>query len=77
MAYPPVPEGPITVPPSGYLPEAEQLAVLLDALAGVELGAWDESILEWLAGWDWPTVATVASLIKRARRVGDCDVRAG
>jgi hypothetical protein len=36
-------------------------------LRGVPLGAHDERIVEWLAGWDEPTTLTVASLIERAR----------
>lgn len=36
-------------------------------LAGIELGAYDERILAWIAGWDTPTVVTIASLLHRAR----------
>ncbi|MGW6210909.1 hypothetical protein [Streptomyces sp. NPDC055109] len=36
--------------------------------AGVELGSYDLRIVDWLAGLDWPTVATIASLIRRAHR---------
>lgn len=43
--------------------------VLRDALAGVELGTYDERMVVWLSGWDVPTVATVASLLYRAREV--------
>jgi hypothetical protein len=41
--------------------------VIRDALAGVELGAYDEQIVKWLAGYDCPTVVTLASLIYRVR----------
>jgi hypothetical protein len=34
--------------------------------AGVELGAYDHSILLWLSGWEPSTVAVVAGLIARA-----------
>ncbi|MEV0994630.1 hypothetical protein [Nonomuraea sp. NPDC050202] len=44
--------------------------VLRDALAGVELGAYDERMVVWLSGWDVPTVATVASLLYRVRALG-------
>ena len=37
------------------------------ALSGVELGTYDRQIVEWLAGWDPPTVAVVCGLITRAR----------
>jgi hypothetical protein len=37
------------------------------ALSGVELGTYDLQIVEWLAGWDPPTVAVVCGLITRAR----------
>ncbi|MET8536930.1 hypothetical protein ABZV67_35200 [Streptomyces sp. NPDC005065] len=40
------------------------MATLADA--GVELGSHDQRIAEWLAGWEWSTVATIASWVKRA-----------
>lgn len=72
-----IPDGPIgsapwhtirTDPLEPSTPVHEQ--VLRDALAGVELGAYDETIVGWLATWDAPTVATVASLIYRVRGLG-------
>lgn len=65
---PNVPVEPISTAPVGYVPEADQLAVLIKELhsAGVELGTYDERIAKWVAGWDWSTVATVASWIYRA-----------
>jgi hypothetical protein len=45
------------------------------ALDGVPLGADDERILHWLAGWDVPTVATVVSLLRRTHHTAagqDC-----
>lgn len=69
-----IPSGPIhttpwtairTTPTEPTRPVFEK--VLRDALAGVELGSEDERILSWLAGWDAPTVATVASLLYRVR----------
>jgi hypothetical protein len=42
--------------------------------AGVELGAYDHSILLWLAGWELATCAVVAGLITRTHaRVLDND----
>ena len=46
---------------------AEYLAALREPLAGLPLGTYGEQIMRWLAGWDLPTVATVASLFRRAR----------
>jgi len=65
-----VPGGPVEAPPRGFMPEAEQAQILADVLAGIELGAWDRQIVQWLAGWDTCTVLTVASLIARARATG-------
>ncbi|MGQ0575048.1 MAG: hypothetical protein ACT4RN_12715 [Pseudonocardia sp.] len=48
----------------------DRAAALAHALDGVELGAHDARVLAWLAGWDNPTVATVCSLIRRARLAG-------
>lgn len=45
----------------------DRTAALVHALAGVELGVHDARVVAWLAGWDNPTVATVCSLIHRAR----------
>jgi hypothetical protein len=65
-----VPGGPVQTPPHGFMPQAEQAQILADVLAGIELGAWDQQIVQWLAGWDACTVLTVASLIARARAAG-------
>ncbi|MGO9294496.1 MAG: hypothetical protein ACLP52_11595 [Streptosporangiaceae bacterium] len=66
-AQPPVPPGPIETAPPGFLPRAGQAQILANALAGLELGAWDRRILHWLANWDTCTVLTIASWITRAR----------
>ena len=65
-----LPAGPVEVPPAGFAPRAEQAEMLAGVLAGVELGAWDRRIVDWLAGWDASTVVTVASLIARSRAAG-------
>lgn len=62
-----VPSGPLDRDPGGFYPRDEQRTMLLDVLAGVELGVWDKSIVEWLSGYDASTVVTIASLIQRAR----------
>jgi hypothetical protein len=46
---------------------AEYLTALHEPLAGIALGTYDQRMLAWLAGWDVPTVGTVASLLHRAR----------
>lgn len=38
--------------------------------AGVELGAFDRSIIGWLAGWEPAIVAVISGLIGRARHAG-------
>jgi hypothetical protein len=64
----PVSDGPISRAPYGFVEDGDQRAALLAELeaAGVELGLYDLRIVNWLAGWDWSTLATVASLIRRA-----------
>jgi hypothetical protein len=67
---PGVPAGPVEVPPPGFVPKAGQAEILAGVLDGIELGAWDRRIVEWMAGWDASTVLTVASWIARARAAG-------
>ena len=64
---PGVPAGPVEVPPRGFAPEGDRAEILAAVLAGIELGAWDRRIAEWLAGWDTATVLTIASWIARSR----------
>lgn len=45
-------------------------AMLTSALVDVELGAYDERIVQWLMRWDVGTIATVASLLRRAWQAG-------
>ncbi len=65
-----VPAGPVETPPPGFVPKAGRAEILAGMLAGIELGAWDRRILEWMAGWDASTVLTVASWLARARAAG-------
>jgi len=51
----------------------DRVAALLEALDGVELGAYDRRIVEWLADWDNSVVGTVASLIYRTRAIRASD----
>jgi hypothetical protein len=66
-APPEVPAGPVEEAPRGFVPAARRAEILAGALAGIELGAWDRRIAEWLAGWDAATVLTIASWIARSR----------
>lgn len=45
----------------------DYLDALHEPFAGIDLGAYDERMIRWLAGWDQPTVGTVASLLHRVR----------
>ena len=65
-----VPAGPVEVPPAGCVSGAVQAQILAGVLAGIELGAWDQRILSWLAGLDASTVLTVASWVARSRAAG-------
>lgn len=62
-------DGPIDQPPMAFVPGDEQRRMLTDVLSGLELGAWDERILTWLAGWDTCTTVTIASWLRRVRGV--------
>ncbi|MFJ4786158.1 hypothetical protein [Streptomyces sp. NPDC088794] len=66
----PISDGPLSNAPFGYSPDSSQRVALYAELAnaGVELGTYDRRIVDWIAGWDYPTVATIASLIRRAGR---------
>lgn len=46
---------------------ADRAAALTEPLHGITLGVYDRRIVEWLAGWDIPTIGGVASLLHRAR----------
>jgi hypothetical protein len=50
---------------SPELARADRVAAIREALAGVELGAYDERMIEWLAGWD---ISSFALLTMRSRR---------
>jgi uncharacterized repeat protein (TIGR03917 family) len=63
-----IPTGPIDRVPTGLA--ADQFGdAVRGALAGVQLGRYDEHVMGWLAGrLDAPTVITIVSLVRRARR---------
>jgi hypothetical protein len=61
---------PFTCYPAGayrYEGAEERRAALVEALHGVELGAYDRRIVEWLIDWEVSTVAVVVSLLWRVR----------
>jgi hypothetical protein len=62
-----VPIGPVDREPRGRLDQVGREAVLCEALtaASVELGAYDQRILGWLAGWEPATVVVVVSWLRR------------
>lgn len=68
MTIDPVPTSPVETAPRGFVPDAQQLEELHDVLgrAGVQLGAYDRRITEWLSGWEWSTVATITGWVQRA-----------
>ena len=55
--------------------EQRHLALLLDALDGVELTATERRTLEWIAGRDDETVNNVTAMITRARLISREPVR--
>ncbi|WP_086564291.1 hypothetical protein [Streptomyces africanus] len=68
----PLDREPIDYPNGEFPSAAERESVLRDALsaAGVETGAYDDRIVKWLAGWEWSTLATIASWVQRAGQGG-------
>ena len=48
--------------------QADRLALLLDAIGGISIGARERASLVWLAGFESDTVANVAAVIGRLRR---------
>jgi hypothetical protein len=56
-------------------PTEQRKAAVLGALHGVALGAYDQRIVCWLAGWDVPVVAAVVSLLWRARHAASQESR--
>jgi hypothetical protein len=53
-----------------FLSKSDRCALLDEALANVELGAYDQQILDWVADWDTDVAVAIASLITRARQAG-------
>lgn len=53
-----------------HLEENQALILNELAAAGVELGAYDLRIVGWMADWEYSTLVTVASWIRRAHATG-------
>jgi hypothetical protein len=66
-----IPAGPVeTAPYLGYCPPEVRLEAFGAVLEGVETGAYDAQIVNWLAGWDDPTCRAIASLMWRCHLAG-------
>lgn len=66
-----LPSGPIDVDPIDVyrtMSLADVRGLLDQALDGLDLGAYDRGIVEWVKACDQPTIVTLASLITRARQ---------
>jgi hypothetical protein len=63
-----IPTQPVDTEPTGFYARDAQADALRDTLtaAGVELGTYDMRIVNWLAGWEWGTLAVIASWVARA-----------
>jgi hypothetical protein len=59
--------GPYDHIPTATLDEESRHALLGEALAGVDLGAYDEQVLSWLGRQPTPVVRSVAGMVERAR----------
>ncbi len=60
--------GPYQRPPVEFITPVRRVAMLHEALQGVELGGWDRRILAHLAHWcDTPTFLSLLGLIERPR----------
>lgn len=62
-----IPTGPIEDEPRGAIEHDDRHQAFAAALDGIELGAHDRRIRDWLAIYEPSTVATICSWILRAR----------
>jgi hypothetical protein len=58
--------GPLESAPGGLVPAEERSAFLAGVMDGVELGAWDRRVADWLAGLDTSTALTIAAWIQHS-----------
>ena len=71
-----IPAGPVEAAPYlGYCPPEVRQEAFSAVLEGVETGAYDTQIVNWLTGWDDPTCRTTASLMWRCRLAGGAEPR--
>jgi hypothetical protein len=74
--HPYIPAGPVEAAPYlGYCPPEVRQEAFSAVLEGVETGAYDTQIVNWLTGWDDPMCRTIASLMWRCRLAGEAEVR--
>jgi hypothetical protein len=71
----PIDREPLDYPEPGVYPSGDHKADILRSVfgtAGVELGAYDERIAQWLADTaDWSTFAVIASWVQRAAQASE------
>jgi hypothetical protein len=66
-----IPPGPVEIAPYlGFCQPETRQAAFAAVLQGVDMGAHDVRIFDWLVGWDDPTCRTIASLMWRCRLAG-------
>ena len=71
-----IPAGAVEAAPYlGYCPPEVRQEAFSAVLEGVETGAYDTQIVNWLTGWDDPTCRTIASLMWRCRLAGAAEER--
>jgi hypothetical protein len=71
-----IPAGPVEAAPYlGYRPPEVRQEAFGAVLEGVETGAYDTQIVNWLTGWDDPTCRTIASLMWRCRLAGGAEAK--
>lgn len=63
-----IPTGPVETEPFAHGPAPLTARTVTEALTagGLELGAYDQRIATWLAGWDNGTILTILSWVARA-----------
>jgi hypothetical protein len=71
--HPYIPDGPVEASPGGFWGFVVRRAALNAVLDGVDLGAYDKRLIEWLLGMDDPTIRTLASLMWRLRLAGHAE----
>ncbi|MCW2900640.1 MAG: hypothetical protein JWO67_2905 [Streptosporangiaceae bacterium] len=62
-------ENVVTTDPTGWrrAVQLDRIAALLEPLDRIELSDREHAVVEWLAGWDIPTIAPVVRMLHAAR----------